>query len=103
MCQGLALLAIAAVPVCFAQQPLEPVKPCWTARIFTPPESFTMPIAKPPQVKGGVISTGPACQQVQPRPIVVKRLHIQPAPQLRKLQLFPNPFTPPAPAAPKPE
>jgi hypothetical protein len=105
VCQNLAFLAFAAVPVCFAQQPSQQVKPCWAARIFTPPASFTMPIAKPPQVKGGVISTAPACEQAQPKPVMVKRLRILQAPPLKpgKLQLLPNPFAPPAPAAAKPE
>jgi hypothetical protein len=105
MCQGLAFLAIAAVPVCFAQQPSQQVKPCWAARIFTPPASFTMPVAKPPQVRDGIVTPAPACQQTPPRPIVVKRLLIPPTPPLKpgKLQLLPNPFAPPAPAPPKPE
>jgi hypothetical protein len=104
MCQSLALLTFAAVPVCFAQRPSQQVTPCWAARIFTPPALFTMPVAKPPQVKDGIVTPAPACQQTPPRPIIVKRLLIRPTPQLKpgKLQLLPNPFAPAAPATPKP-
>jgi hypothetical protein len=71
---------------------------CAAARILTPSDAFTMPIAKTPEMltmKGSVISTLPACGRAEPKPIVGKRIHIQPTPlNPDGLQLLPNPFTP---------
>jgi hypothetical protein len=72
---------------------------CVAARIVTPPDTFTMPVAKTPDMqtmKRSVISTKPACAQARPKPLIAKRIQVPSAPPVkpRRLELLPNPFTP---------
>jgi hypothetical protein len=68
------------------------------ARIVTPSDTFTMPVAKTPEMltmKGSVISTRPACAQPAPKAVGVKHIRIPSLPRLQpgRFQLLPNPFT----------
>jgi hypothetical protein len=85
---------LAAVTCCSAQTVTVPNNvECMAARILTPSDAFPMPVAKMPDMqtmKGGVLSTRPACAQAAPKPLVVKRMQVKPG----RFQLLPNPFTP---------
>lgn len=95
-------LLLVAASFCAAQTVKVPDnKECMAARIIAPRDEFTMPVAKTPKMltmKGSVISTRPACAQADPQPLMVKRIQVPAAPGVRpgRLQLMPNPFTPPA-------
>lgn len=72
---------------------------CAAARILTPSDAFTMPVARTPEMPtmmGSVISTLPACAQAASKPLMVKRIQIPSAPAVKPggLQLLPNPFAP---------
>ena len=72
---------------------------CMAARIINPPDAFTMPMAKTPDMltmKGSVIPTKPACAQARPKPLMVKRVRVPSTPPVKpgQLELLPNPFTP---------
>jgi hypothetical protein len=49
-----------------------------------------------PGMKGSVISTAPPCTKAQPKPLMAKRIVVQPGPRVKPgpLELLPNPFTP---------
>ena len=93
------IFLLIAAPFCLAQTISVPDHTCVAARIVTPPDAFTMPMAKTPDMqtlKGSVISTAPPCARAQPKPLMAKRILVQPGPGVKPghLELLPNPFTP---------
>ena len=93
------IFLLIAAPFCFAQTIPPPDNTCMSARILTPSDAFPMPMLRTPDrlsVKGSVISTPPACSKAQPKPLMAKRIVVQPGTRVKPghLELLPNPFTP---------
>ena len=93
------IFLLIAAPFCFAQKSPVPNSTCMSARILTPSDAFPMPMLKTPDMltmKGSVISTPPACTKAQPKPLMAKRIVVQPGARVKPghLELLPNPFTP---------
>jgi hypothetical protein len=91
------ICVLVSAPFCFAQTVTVPGNTCMAARILTPSDAFPMPVLKTPDMltmKGSVISTPPVCSKAQPKPIIAKRIQVQPHEKPGHLELLPNPFTP---------
>ena len=93
------IFLLIAAPFCSAQTVTLPAHICVASRIFMPSDAFPMPISKTQEMrgmKGSVISTAPPCTEAQPKPLMAKRIVVQPGPRVKPgpLELLPNPFTP---------